>query len=363
MNRLGISLYPNISNNIEKDKAYIELAYKYGFKRIFMCMLNVDEDSKELMIQTIQRLTKHAKKYQFEIIIDLSSKIMKELNLNQIQDYLDLGMNGIRLDEGMNGQIEAEMTKNNQNFKIEINASSNELFNSIIKNKPNFQNLIACHNYYPLKYTGLSIQYFNETSKILKDKHIQLAAFVTSQEENTFGPWDYQEGMCTLEIHRTLPIDIQVKHLIATQMCDDIIIGNTYASEDELKACSEVILHPHTLQMIPFDNTTIENKIMNEHHVLRKDKSEFVLRSTYTRIKYKKDSIPPKEKNGIINKGSIIIINNKKNHYKGELHIVLQDIENDGSMNLVGKIIQDEMIMLDTIHHWNEIDFIRKESK
>ena len=55
-----------------------------------------------------------------------------------------------------------------------------------------------------------------------------------------------QGGLCTLEMHRNLPITTQVKHLLMMDLVDDIIIGNAFASKAELKAISE-------LQMPVFD--------------------------------------------------------------------------------------------------------------
>ena len=49
------------------------------------------------------------------------------------------------------------------------------------------------------------------------------------------GPWDINDGLCTLEEHRNLPIEVQAKHLWATGLIDDVIIGNAYASEEELE--------------------------------------------------------------------------------------------------------------------------------
>lgn len=40
--QLGISIYPDHSSN-DEDKAYLELAQRYGFSRIFMSMLEVTE--------------------------------------------------------------------------------------------------------------------------------------------------------------------------------------------------------------------------------------------------------------------------------------------------------------------------------
>ncbi|MBY6988553.1 DUF871 family protein, partial [Clostridium botulinum] len=42
MKKLGISVYPSNSDS-EEIKEYIELAAKYGFKRIFTCLISSEE--------------------------------------------------------------------------------------------------------------------------------------------------------------------------------------------------------------------------------------------------------------------------------------------------------------------------------
>ena len=49
--RLGISIYPEHSI-MEEDKKYIDLAKKYGFKRIFMCLLSANELIEDCLLYT-----------------------------------------------------------------------------------------------------------------------------------------------------------------------------------------------------------------------------------------------------------------------------------------------------------------------
>ena len=42
MHRLGISVYPNDSN-LDETKDYIRLAAKYGFERIFTCLISAND--------------------------------------------------------------------------------------------------------------------------------------------------------------------------------------------------------------------------------------------------------------------------------------------------------------------------------
>ena len=45
MGKLGVSIYPERSN-FEADKAYLDLAHQYGFKRVFTSLLEIDEIKK-----------------------------------------------------------------------------------------------------------------------------------------------------------------------------------------------------------------------------------------------------------------------------------------------------------------------------
>lgn len=46
-------------------------------------------------------------------------------------------------------------------------------------------------------------------------------------------------------------------------------------------------------------------------------------------------------------------------HYKGELQIVLKDMENDGRRNVIGHIPKNEHILLDYIDSWKSFGFIQ----
>ena len=48
MGKLGISIYPERST-YEKDKAYLDLAHQYGFKRVFTSLLQITEDKEKVL--------------------------------------------------------------------------------------------------------------------------------------------------------------------------------------------------------------------------------------------------------------------------------------------------------------------------
>ncbi|MEG1733379.1 MAG: DUF871 domain-containing protein, partial [Longicatena sp.] len=89
------------------------------------------------------------------------------------------------------------------------------------------------------------------------------------------------------------------------------------------------------------------------------DMSEFMARSTMCRIDYKDANITPKMTPAVLHRGDVCILNEKYGRYKGELHIILKDMPNEGNIKLVGKVSEKEMIMLEFIQPWKPFALIK----
>ncbi|MFS0781111.1 DUF871 domain-containing protein [Bacillus sp. 1P06AnD] len=354
MRKLGISIYPEHSTR-EKDKAYISLAAKYGFKRIFTCLLSVTGDKEEI-IEEFTDIISHANKEGMEVIFDVAPHVFPAIgaSYDDLSVFAKMGAVGIRLDEGFGGQKEALMTHNPHGLKIEINISSGTKYvEQILSYGPNTDNLIGCHNFYPQEYTGLSYAHFIETTELFKKHNIRTAAFVSSKDA-TFGPWPVNDGLCTLEQHRKLPIVTQAKHLFATNLIDDVLIGNAYASEEELKQLSSINPNKLAFRVKTNKETSDLEKIIieKEVHFNRGDVSDYLIRSTQSRVKYKAESFPNHDAIDI-QKGDVLVGNNDFGQYKGELQIARLPMKNDGRKNIVGQIVEEEVFLLDYIKPWD----------
>ena len=60
----------------------------------------------------------------------------------------------------------------------------------------------------------------------------------------------------------------------------------------------------------------------------------------------------------MFHRGDVVVLNDNLGHYKGEVEVILKDIPNDGERNLVGKIPENEMMILDLMeenpdHFWD----------
>lgn len=363
MRKLGLSIYPEKSSK-EEIMSYLERGTKYGFTRIFSCLLSVTKSPEEIRNE-FRETNRFAKSLGYEVIVDVSPRIFKELGISytDLSFFQEIEADGIRLDQGFTGLEESLMTFNPYNLKIEVNMSNNtHTIDTIMDYQPNTYNLIACHNFYPHIYSGLSEDHFTSCTNRFKKHGLRTAAFITSQVEGSFGPWPVTDGLPSLEMHRNKTMAAQLKHLIAMGGIDDIIISNCYPSEEEMKAISST-----RLDMVSFlvrlndDIPELMRKIvLEEIHFNRGDVSGNYLRSTQSRVKYKGETFELYNAKEIIHRGDIIIESSLYGHYAGELQIALTDMKNTGKSNVVGHIDESEHFILDSIKPWQKFNFIEE---
>lgn len=360
MGKLGISIYVEKTTEEEIFK-YIDKAAKCGFSRIFSCLLSVNE-TKEVITEKFKRINEYAHKNNFEVIVDVSPRVFDELGISykDLSFFKEIGADGLRLDAGYSGLEESLMTFNPQDLKIEINMSNNTNYiDTIMDYMPNKENLIACHNFYPHRYSGLNLEHFKACTNRFKKYGLRTAAFITSTKEGTFGPWPVTDGLPTLEMHRELPIEIQAKHLIALGNIDDIIISNCYPSDEELESIANMKKNMVTFDIILNEETPeVERKILFEEiHFNRGDFSDNLLRSTQSRVKYKGHKFDLFNAPEIIKRGDIVIESSEYGHYAGEVQIAVQDMKNSGKSNVVGRIREVELFLIDYIKPWQKFSF------
>lgn len=364
MKRLGISIYPEKSSKKE-ILDYIDLSSEMGFSRIFSCLLSVNKSKDEIKKDFIE-INKYAKSKGFEVIVDVAPNIFSNLGIsyNDLEFFDEINADGVRLDIGFTGNEEAIMTFNKYNLKIEINMSNNvHTIDTIMDYMPNRYNLYGCHNFYPHIYSGLNLDYFIKCTERFLKYGIRTAAFVTSQNKNTFGPWPVTQGLPTLEMHRFLPLDVQIKHFLAIDCIDDILISNCYPSYEELNSLKNLDMRLITFDVeMKKDVPEVENDILfKELHFNRGDKSENMIRSTQSRLKYKGHEFKLFNAPEIIKRGDIVIESSKYGHYAGELQIALKEMKNTGMSNVVGKVCDNEIFLLDYIKPWQKFKFRKKD--
>ena len=356
----------------------MEKAAKLGFKRIFTCFLSIPEDKRESYLVEFKEFMTKAHELGFEVAADTNPEVFKLIGAtpDNLKPFVDLGLDIIRMDGNFGTQGDIQLTRNQDNIKIEFNASMDSGVELLIKNGGNREQIIMCHNFFPERYTGLDFDLFQEYNRYWKELNLHTAAFVSSNNENTIGPWQVFCGLPTVEIMRGLPIDLQARLMLAAGNVDDILIGNYPATDEELEALSKINFQAIEMRVdeVP-EITANEQMIMYEFgpHWDRYDHSSFMLRSSMPRVKFKEKAsvqdfglssnqtvvdknIPHHDcDKKVFTRGDVLIVNDNLAHYRGELEIVLTEIPNDGERNLVATIKEEELQLLDFIkpgHHF-----------
>ncbi|WP_390404565.1 DUF871 domain-containing protein [Lacticaseibacillus jixiensis] len=355
MGKLGVSVYPERST-YEQDAAYLALAAKYGYKRVFTSLLEI-KGNKDEVVANFKRVITRANELGMQVMVDINPALFQQLGVkyDDLRFFKDLGAWGVRLDLGFTGAEEAAMTRNPYNIKIEVNMSQGTHYiDNIMAFNPKRDNLLGSHNFYPHRFSGLGQKFFDDATKLFTDHNLNTAAFVNAHSA-TFGPWPTQDGLCTLEAHRNLPIATQVKHYQLLGTINDVIIGNAYASETELQQAAAAFTADYpSLRVVPeADATDLERELLFENpHSYRGDASEYLLRSTQTRVKYA-DRDFPAHHTVAIKRGDVLIDNAGYGQYKGETQIALQAMPNDGRVNVVGHVHPEELFLLDYLRPWS----------
>jgi hypothetical protein len=352
--RLGLSIYPD-NSIFEEDAAYLKFAKEHGFERIFMSMLEVTE-GKEKVAEKFSKIIREAKNLGYEVILDIAPNIFDalEISYSDLSFFHQLAADGLRLDVGFDGNKEAMLSFNPYGLVIELNMSNDVAYlDNILTYQANQPFIYGCHNFYPQKGSALPLDFFEKCSLRFKDRGIRTAAFISSQTA-TGGPWDINDGLPTLEMHRQLPVEVQAKHFFAMGLIDDVIIGNAYASEEEIASLGRINRYQTEFSLVFGEKTsTMEKEIsLNNQHFRRGDITSQMIRSTQTRKDYKIAN--PKHDNEIeFQRGDVVIGNDEFGKYKNELQIVLT-AHSDSRKNKVGQIAAEELFLLDYIAPWTK---------
>ncbi|MCD7806172.1 MAG: MupG family TIM beta-alpha barrel fold protein [Lachnospiraceae bacterium] len=392
---LGVSVYPDLSPRAEIQE-YLKLAASYGCTRVFSSMFSV-EGSAEEVLALFEELICTAHEVGMEVSLDVNGQCLKKLGASpeNLEVFYQLGCDILRMDVPMGTEEMLKLIDNPYGIRIEMNASMGErgadYVRDLIRRGADPKRLLLCHNFYPQRYTGMKWEKFLQTNQTLKETGVPICAFIASHAENTYGVWDAKDGLCTVEKHRDLPIDLQLREMLATECVDDVEIGNAYASEEELKSLQEVMTpfidsenNPMHAIMKSFGaavsgetkavlqkkvRITLDEKISElEKEILFQfyphrdmgDSSEWIWRSRMPRMMYADRSIPARPfAKEWFQRGDVMIVNDNYKHYAGEVQIALRPVKNDGTRNLAGRLSLQEQEMLELIHDNDTVVFLK----
>lgn len=351
--RLGVSLYPEFASQ-EDNFAYLRRAAAHGFDVLFLALLGADGTYEEV-VERYLPYTRLAHELGFEIFCDVNPMVLKRLGVGismfqggiDLTFFKELGIDAMRLDLGMSDLEEAALAKNADGVKICINgAAVTDHVGALLSCGAPREALVGCHNYYPHRYTGVSLDYFMRGTEHWAKRGMRLQAFVSSNAPEAFGPWPVTEGLPTLEMHRDLPIEVQLKHFVMMGCVSDVLIGNCFATDDELAAMERansdrVRFTTRLVDGLPED---MARRLGMNLSVRGDCTSGCMIRTLESRM----DPAPVEPFNTVdIERGDVIIDNRLYGQYAGEVQIALAPMKNSGKTNVVGHIDDCEHVLLD----------------
>ena len=326
----GISLYPGLGMTREELVGRVEQAAQKGMTRLFLSF-HIPETNEAAFQKDIDALFEAARCYDLNVVGDLvPGRPIPE------------ALTHLRLDDGFTPERIKELQTRYPQKTLVLNASTvtEGFLLSLEKAGVDVGCVEALHNFYPRPHTGLSEAFFLRQNALCHHYGIKVGAFV-----RIFGACrgPLFKGLSTLEIHRTLDFFLALQHLRLLGT-DAFYIGDDGATEDELDALAQLddVL---TLTLLTEKITALHEKLAACIFTLRPDEAEEVLRAQNSRALFKEMDIPPFTLK-YLPQGTVTLDNRLAGRYAGEVEITLTDLPADPSVNVMGRVSEEERFLL-----------------
>lgn len=320
---------------------YILKMRNVGFKGIFTSLQAPEQDSDQVL-KGLTELKKWCHDLGLELVGDISKAGMKKLGLEaDLTSLKSLGLTGVRIDAGFDND---EIAKISKEFRVALNAStiSEEDVISLRENQADFDHLEAWHNYYPRPNTGLDREWMIERNKWLKSYGFKVMAFAPGDGIKRAPIF---ESLPTLEEHRNVSSFFASLALFKMGL-DYVFIGDCDLSNESFDQFSEYLNKKAILLHLTENNNITEQLVKHSWHQ-RADLSRDVIRLEEGRSRQLFSQT--KLQAGKRSKGIITSDNEQYLRYEGELEIAKKDLPEDKRVNIVGKVADFDLPLLDII--------------
>lgn len=335
----GISVYVGLDDYpIEETLKYLEKAKEYGVDFVFTSahIPEADIESK------FQILLDKADELELPLVVDVSKRVMDKFRLPK-------SLGALRLDYGFTIEEVVEFS-NTLPYLIELNASnlSRAYLEKLKALNANFNNIRLSYNFYPKRYTGMDILNVLRLNNLYKEYGLKVLAYIPSNSNKRPPLYD---GLPSVESHRDLDIR-QASYELFAVGCDGVCIGDAYINADDFeKLCSLSDIYEIPIKV--YDNLSKEElEVLSNIHTFRIDESSYLKRSSKSR------GVKITPNNTTYIKPYMVTIDNELyKRYSGEVSIALKEMENKGSVNVVGCVSCDAHTLIDLIKPGSKFKF------
>ena len=351
MREIGISVYPNFYP-LDEIKNYLEKANSLGFKKVFVSLILNNhgfEGAQEVSVNTWNEILSYCKELGMSVSADINDEVFNELGctLNDLTALQKMGITRLRIDGGFTSGEVAILSKNQQGIQIEVNASMSSSNNQngsalwecrefleTVEKEGNIGQLTACHNFFPLPDTALSLEDIRPINNLFGSYGVPVGGFIASQ----LSPKDLHHlghGVCTIEKHRFVPSHIAMLELFANGF-NDVLVGDSFADLSELSEMARCYKQDYIEIPVIFNQFVPQKtklEIQEQVLISRVDQPANLIRATDTRgIDVPPCYCAPRDQY------TISVLNNRSAQYEGEVQISLKDLGPSVEHNVIGYV-------------------------
>lgn len=350
---LGASIY--FSTPYEENEKYLREISQFGINYVFTSM-QIPEEKNESQLELLKKFISLTNQLGMKLMVDISPETFRKFNISKgdsIEFLKRLEVKCVRVDYGFDYK---EIKEFSDEFEVVLNASTIDetFYNQGKEAGLDFEKLIACHNFYPRKDTGLDKEWIIHKNKILKSFGLKVMMFIPGDAQKR-GP--VFEGLPTVECHREQAPFVNYIDCSEILLADEVLIGDVQISKKELRKIDDFIQDKIiTLDIESLSEPEFLNRVLSN----RKDVAMNVVRCVESRTVLRRQNIVPNNtaKREI---GTITMDNEKYGRYKGEVQIVKRPLEADERVNVIGQVTEASKGLLKYIQAGTKFKFVGVE--
>ena len=341
----GTSLYPGIGTTRAEMERHLEEAHEAGINAVFTS-LQLPEADPEILMQDFPWMCRLAHRHGMLVSADIADRTATRFGIDRFDTKAikNMGVDTVRLDGGFEAEEMARLSHNTDGVLVMMNASFDEArLKKIYEAGVNRDQVLFCHNYYPMRYTGLLPDAVSQNNKLIHKYGFRVSGFVAGKHHRRIA---CGIGLPTVETLRDTPLSFTLQAMLHLGF-DDLFFGDDLASLEEMKALANADL-PMTFRMKLAVQDEKLKAWLNKRPLFQLQGSlEKIVRSHFEHS----DSIYPGNCEiglaGERRKGTVML--GKKNLYRycGEIQIARTDLPDDPDIGIIGQIIDEDLPLLD----------------
>ena len=350
MNKLrGTALYCGLGVALDEMHRHLEAAAEEGINALFTS-LQLPEASVEDTLRDFPRMAELAHRYGILVGADIATRTATRFGIDMFDTAVikELGVDIARYDGGCTTEDLVRLTHNKDGLIIDLNAAEVtreqlEAFETLGINK---ENAHFCHNYYPMRYTGLKPEQLVQRNNMIHEYGYRIAGFIPGKSHKRIA---CGIGLPTLERHRDMSIITAVNEAYLLGL-DDLFFGDDLASREEMRLLTSVDDSVTTFRAELYEDGALAEWLLGRNLDQLQIGLDKIIRSHFNR----KESIYPGGYDGGLERercrGDITVASSRMWRYSGEVQIAREDLPCDPDMRIVGRIIDEDLPLLDAFH-------------